>query len=363
MAVKQVPMNADFARGYVQEFFDEGAIRDARWKSVVEIARVATHLTVEVLVRVAFATKAPPAGYKHEELEAVYKTVLDAICATDSNFDPVKDARDFQFVCGSALRRLFETKPDAALAVTTASFGGHRKTNLSFDITDLARASLVSLAASQHVRLDPKELEIVAPKLEFEVSEEAAANNSGWKDEIEALRDEMAQALVSTSAKHNEITRALVRRLALADEELQMLWWLMGGRSHELHVPFSKIEAAVQPLMLGCELGNLTKVAPGPASVGAMLAQAGLTTRKIKLEDAVNSVEADWAKTTSEQKTVSPATTPIHYALERRTEMGSTDAWQTGWEAQTGLSASAALTAVQLAELVYQERLFLYVNA
>lgn len=363
MAVKQAPMNADFAQGYAQEFLDEGTRREARWKSIVEIARTATHLTVEALVRIAFATKAPAAGYKHEKLAETYQTLVGMIAANDSTFNPERDARDLQFVCASVLRRLFGSKPDAALAVTTTSFGGHRKTNLSMDLTALAGQALDALSASQHTRIDVRALEIAAPKVEFTVSDEAAQNNSGWKAEIEGLRNATALELSAIVTRQNEVTRAMARRLALADEELQMLWWLMGGRSQQLNIPFGKIEPNIQPLLLGKELGRLTTVAPGPASVGAMLTQAGLATRKIKVEEAVNAADVAWAATMSQQEAISPATTPLHFALEKRAELDSTDAWKAGWEAQTGLSASLALPAVQLAHLFYLEHLFLHVNA
>ncbi|MDB5916491.1 MAG: hypothetical protein JWR40_725 [Massilia sp.] len=176
---KTPEMNADFARWYAEAFMDEGQIRTARWKGVVDTAAAADYITVEVLVRYAFATAAPADGGKNEALAEKHKAVLATISGSGSPTDPAASRRELQILSAAVLARLFSTLPDAAVAVLNASFGGMRTVDLPMDLPDLAKRALVEFSRRKHARPGEKEFEIVAPKVDFEVSPEAVANMSG----------------------------------------------------------------------------------------------------------------------------------------------------------------------------------------
>lgn len=363
MAAKMPEMDSNFARWYADAFMDEGAVRDARWKSVVDIAAKANHVTIEVLVRLAFATKASAAGSKSQsKLAEAYDGVIASISSGGQSFDAGRSARELQILAAAALVRLFGTKPDSAIAVTTAAFGGHRGAELPMNFADLAEQALVRFSLNQHTRADEKSMVGAAAKLEFEVSEEAVQNNS-WKEQIEGLRDEAAAALQAIIDNQNHINTALLRRIALSDEELQMLWWLTAGESTIQGKPFGKVSADQQPLILAQELATLTAVSPGPKSIAAMFGRAGISNKKLKIADVVNSVDIQWAREVSGSESISPVTTPLHFALEQRVELDSNDAWQSGWTAITELKAETAVSAVDLATLFYREYLYLHVDA
>jgi len=364
MAAKTPEMDSNFARWYADAFMDEGAVRDARWKSVVDIAAKANHVTIEVLVRLAFATKASATGSKSQsKLAEAYDAVVASISSGGHSFDAGRSARELQVLAAAVLVRLFGTKPDAAIAVTTAAFGGHRSAQLPMNFAELAEQALVRFSVNQHTRADEKSMVGAASKLEFEVSEEAVQNNSGWKEQIEGLRDEAAAALQAIIENQNRINAALLRRIALSDEELQMLWWLTAGESTIQGKPFGKVSADQQPLILAQELATLTAVSPGPKSISAMFGRAGISNKKVKVADVVNSVDIRWAREVSGSESISPVTTPLHFALEQRVELDSNDAWQSGWTAMTELKADTAVSAVELATLFYREYLYLYVDA
>jgi hypothetical protein len=56
-------------------------------------------------------------------------------------------------------------------------------------------------------------------------------------------------------------------------------------------------------------------------------------------------------------------TTPIHFALEQRAELGSTETWLAAWSGLTGLPIDLELPAIELAKLFYREHVFLNVSA
>lgn len=357
-------MTPDFARWYAETFMDEGAKRDLRWKGVVEVAAKASHETIEVLIRLAFQTSVSAAGRKTEDLEETYSMVISTISGGDITFDPLQSKRELQILAAATLARLLTTKPDAVLTVTTASFGGSRQPNLPMDLSGLAEKELTSLSDRKHARSGLRELKVVVPEASFVVAPEAVASMT--PEQLTAQFDKL-HATTSASIKRvvteqNRVFELLHQRISLDEEELQMLWWLLGGYSRHFKQPFEDIGPAIKPLILAYELGQMTSVSPGPASIRAMLLRAGVGTEKLKLIDAVNSVDTDWAIDASNSKLVSPVTTPIHYALEQRAELDSTDAWQAGWSGLTGLAADAELTAIKLAELFYREHLFLFLD-
>lgn len=363
MAGKTIALDADFGRWYLQEFMDEGAVREARWKAVVEMAKGADHWRVEVLVRLAFGAK-DPAGHKNENLANAYETVIGAVRVGEEGFDPVKSAREMQVLAAAALVRLFATSADAALTVTTASFGGIRKPELPMDLTTLAARALTYLTARHHARPDIESLTIGAPEIDYDSETEVAEGEEELTtdDKLNALRDAVGEALATFTNRYNEITQALVRRARLGEEELQMLWWLVGGQSLTQHRPFAKVAVAAQPFVLANELGEMTNASPGPATIGAIIAKAGVGDKNVEVRTAANAVELDWAKQVSSSNAVSALTTPLHFALEKRVEVGEDTAWQAGWAALTGLAADVSLPAAQLAELFYREHLFLRVS-
>lgn len=357
-------MTADFARWYAEAFMDEGAKRDLRWKGVVDVTAKAGHLTAEVLTRLAFQTPVPAAGRKTENLSATYNKVVATLSGGDAAFDPSRSTRELQILASSALVRLVATHPDAALIVTTASFGGHRKPDLPMDLGGLGEKALVALSGRKHARTNIDELKLAAPKVDFSIAAEAlqSMDPTQWKAQIDLLRDATAVAIEHVVTGQNRVVELLQRQISLDEEELQMLWWLQGGYSRLLDKPFPELEAAIRPLALAHELSTLTVVSPGPASIRAMLSRSGIGGERLKVEEVVNAADLEWAKSVSNSTLVSPVTTPIHFALEQRAELGSNDTWQAGWSGLTGLSADVALPAVKLAELFYREYLFINVS-
>ncbi len=355
-------MNADFAAWYTRVFMDEGTIRAARWKGVVEIAAAADVTMIEVLLRLAFAAGAP-SGTKNESLEAKYRQVVDTIGGDGTSLDLPASQRELQVLAAATLVRLFVTMPDAALGVTTASFNGARKPELPMDIVGFAQGALHDLSRRNHNRPETKELEVPAPKVDFEVSEEATASfdQNTWKGELERLRDATRAATRFIVDGQNRVVNRLMRQVELGNEELQMLWWLIGDHSAAVGKTFSKVDPALRPLAFSKELARMTTVSPGPASVVAMLSRAGIADKSMTVQDAVNAPSIEWAKAATTSTRISPISTPLHFALEKRTEIGNDDAWQSLWAAMSGFSADASLPAIRLAELFYREHLFLHV--
>lgn len=357
-------INADFARWYAEAFMDEGELAARRWKGVLQTAKTASFITVEVLVRYAFATAAPASGGKNDDLIKAHQALLATISGSDSPLDPVDCRRELQILSAAVLVQLFSSLADAAIAVVNASFGGKRAVDLPMDLVGLAKKALIELSRSKHERPNLAAFKIEHPTFDFEVSPEALEEMTPgqWKIELDGLRDATRDALVEFVDSQNRVTKQLIRQVSLGEEELQMLWWLIGAHSGIADLPFADVDPVLKPLVFGKELGDLTNVSPGPASVLSLLSRAGIKRGVLKISTCVNAADLSWGREVTTSPRISPVTTPLHFALEKRVEVGSDDAWLPGWASMTGLHADVSMSAVQLAELFYREHLFLLVS-
>jgi len=147
--------------------------------------------------------------------------------------------------------------------------------------------------------------------------------------------------------------------LRMQDEELQMLWWLIGSRSVDLDVPFEKLPPEAKPLFLAKELAEDTELLPGPPSIKGLLSRAGLPETAIDIARVINGADAVWLRGFLPEDEPSPVTTPIHYALKRQVETGAGQAWVAGWAAAVGAPTDLSVKSIQLAVLFYRERLLI----
>lgn len=361
-------VSPEFKTLYSETFMDDGDLIEARWKGVVETASEAGLSQIEALVRLSLVGDIPANALRNQELQDALDAVVTKISGGNERIDLSKDKRELQILSTFVLKRMFRVTPDAALAVTTASFEGARKPDLPIDIIGQAEHALPLLSHGNHNRSGVDDLKVVAPKVVFTVAKAAGAETGEerteeeWERQFSRLKAATNVALDAAAKTQNQALRKISRRMLLKEEELQILWWLIGGRSITLNKPFDKVDEALRPISFAAELAEMVSVSPGPASVMELFSRAGIGATKIKFQDVVNAVGKNEVISLSDVSNISSFTTPIHFALFKRAEVDSTDAWQTAWAAMTGLKADASLSAMSLAKLFYRERLLLCVG-
>ena len=183
-----------------------------------------------------------------------------------------------------------------------------------------------------------------------------AANN--WENialafDLAAAATHVAMAAL---AKRNAVAVADAGAfIAIQDEELQMLWWLVGERSWDLDRAFTAVPADAQPLIFGKELASLTESPPGPRSVKSLLSRAGLKDRKrLSVSAAVNACPSEWLRPLVAEKDPSPVIHPIHFAIKRKLETEEDRAWIENWAAVAGVDAGHTLGALAAGTLFYR---------
>ena len=354
-----VPMHKDFARWYAAVSVDDNqARREARWAAVTIIIASADHKGVETLLRLAYRSRqAPPV--------AAVQALRQAFKEADDTFEMSGNDRELQVLAAGCVAVLMETNHNtgawAALAATTAALHGARKPDLPMDLAALGEAAIVRWGEANRTRpaVGAQRWDVTAFDFKQAVEKMKEVQTFDGATQAFTLIGEAVGAAVKNLAKDQaNVVRAFGHFFQVQDEELQMLWWLVGQRSFDYDCAFEDVPPERQPLVFASELADQTKFVPGPPSVVGILSRAGLKERKlVSITRTINSAKPEWLKDVLGEQEVSPITTPLHEAIKRQLETGAGDAWIAGWAASTGINDNYEVSALTLGNLFYRERL------
>ncbi|WNG50498.1 hypothetical protein F0U60_44980 [Archangium minus] len=351
-----VAMNPDFPRWYRTVSLGDDRDRvQRRWAGVLALADQTTRDDVEAMLRIIFRAKLGPLPAALARLRQPFK---DA----DELFDMQGNSRELEILCGAGLVTLFNKNVDisaiAALSVTTTALGGARAIDLPQDLLVQAENALAKTADRNRERPNLREFAVSgAPNTDFDKAVIKVRQQPDFNSVAAAFTsiDEVVRDALKKSA---ESILAVNKFITAQDEELQMLWWLVGERSWDYDCAFSAVSPEAQPLLFAKELSQLTNFFPGPRSVKALLSRAGLKDRKkLTVPAAVNECDPTWLAQLVDGVDVSPISQPIHFAIRRKLETGDKESWIAGWAAAAGIDAGHTLPALTLGSLFYRERL------
>lgn len=355
------PMHEDFGTWYsTVSLDDEQELREVRWEGLLTVVRNAEPAALEGLLRLAYRSR-------HGPRQAVLEEVRQAFRDADDTFPMSGNDRELEVLAGACLAVAMENNEEtggiAALASTTAAFGGARRPDLPMDLASLGEAAILRIGNLSRKRPDiPHNGSRRGPTCDF--SKAAGKAREGTFEAVaEAL--ELAGTTTRNAMKRivqsqDEVTDALDRFLRVQDEELDMLWWLTAKRSEHYNCDFDEIPVDAQPLVLAKELADMTGDLPGPVSILGILSRAGVRADKaIVVVDALNAAEPEWLQRVIGEKTPSPVTTPLHDGIRRQLETGQGRAWTEAWAATVGVSADYGLPGLTLAQLFYRECLLI----
>lgn len=353
-------MHPDFSRWYrAVELDDNLERRQARWEAISILVKKADFALVEAMIRLSFKTRHLPATTSVNLMRDVFREA-------DETFEMQDNDRELQLLAGACLAAIMAENTDTAsltaLAVTTTSLAGARRAELPMDLSEIAENALLRLSATNRERPDlVSYARRQGSKLDVEKAASKVRETPNWEGVAQALTlaaESTRAALSSLENRQASAVQAIGKFIQTQDEELQMLWWLIGQRSSDYDCSFDSVPPDAQPLVLGSELADATKVLPGPPSVKALLSRAGLLEKKtITISAAVNGATTRWLRERLDESQPSPVTMPIHNAIFRQLETGAGGAWIAGWVASAEISADLTLPVLTLGTLFYRERL------
>ncbi|MCP2209674.1 GTPase-associated system all-helical protein GASH [Bradyrhizobium diazoefficiens] len=354
-----LPMRGEFPRWYRAVDVGENRARlDARWKGVSSLVDAADVGIIDTMLAVLVKTRTQPDAETMAKVRGHFKSA-------DDLFEMSNNDGELEVLCGAVLATLLERNDDvsaqAALATSIALFAGARRTNFPYDFEAASEAAIARISEQRRTRP-------VVPRLSqvgrFGVDSETIEKlKQGVTHElvvaaVNVVATQTYVAVGDMTAKANDAILAIEDFAAIQDEELQMLWWLFGGRSRKLDLPFADVPVDAQPIILASELADATKFMPGPESVKPILSRAGLKEHKTTgVASAVNACDVALLREFVKGIEPSPLVNPLHFAIHRKLEAGDNTSWAANWSAVTGIGADAALPCIELGNLFYRERL------
>lgn len=338
------------------EFAEDAEVRALRYAASQAVSRSPTLMTLEVLVRLAFRTKmqnlSTEAGQVRNQLAEAGPALMDEEAA---------------LLAAATLAMILEvqdaTAGKAAALITGAFCAGLRELKQPMDLVGSAFATQNYLAETARRRPSLEQQKLVNPQLDIAAHLAALQDGdiSTVRTAIEALASASRQTLTAMATRQRAFEAAVQGYVKVQDEELDILWWLQGGRCTRFDQTFEAVQTEFRPIVIAVELAALTKVLPGPTALPSLLSRAGVDdVVQLSIPALVQGLPHEWlGHVLPEDKAgkVSATTTPILEAVRRRQEVDGLEAWVSAWTTVTGVDATASLPARTLAELLYRELL------
>ena len=300
-----------------------------------------------------------------EPIENTSSWFREAFAEADPSFTMLDNAREAAVLSSCLLSAAFQERDkghvEAGLAVLTT--GAHNRQPIVMPtLIEDARDHLDAL--SVEVRT-PSEVDVATIRRSSvsKVAEEAdrLAQAPDWPQAVALFKkvsDESQAGFGQTSA----VLTPLARHVDLLQEEVNMLWWYVGGWSKVLDRPFLELALPVAAVLAGIDLAGLVQTIPGPVAARALLHKLIRTGRRgktttIMVKDAINAIPNDALQKLKFSGVLNhiPDICPLLTALQKAAEIGKGMAWHQAFRKVTSLTEDVAFTPIDLSMQVYRE--------
>lgn len=227
----------------------------------------------------------------------------DAFSATDSSFSMYDNQREAAVLAAGLLEAAFnEGKTYAGLAPLTAAAAGGREPLLRPELLELAKAALITDAVNGRQRTAANPTSIKLPGKSKAPPEIAALSTSAdWSQLGTILNQIVSESNDWTKTLANQVfgvVKPLSEQVADLREEVDMLWWHVGGWSRALDKPFADLKPALVAVMAGLDLADLSRTARGIAAAPSILQRTVALAHRTKtvsvvVSNAVDAMSAD----------------------------------------------------------------------
>jgi len=283
----------------------------------------------------------------------------EAFEENDASFSMHQNEREIAILSACLLTAALEDgKASACLALLTTAAAGNRMPLVHPELVSYARQALYEKSINSR----PTKVESLMPA---STQKRKAIGEVGVLNPGPSLQEASASAR-STSNQTRKLFEDLAWQVKYLREEVEILWWHIGGWSRLLEKPFSELDDALAATMAGLDLADLTQSPVGPAAAPAILHRtigAGRKTvaEKITIMAAVDAFPRDaFARLELGEKLARlPDICPILTAFLKASDVGESPAWHNTFKNAAKLEPQAIFGPLDMATQVFRERLLL----
>lgn len=285
--------------------------------------------------------------------------------SVDETFSTSGNDHELQVLAGCVLAIICtdETsdRHEVPMAILTASACGKRVPVVEIDLIGMAAEWLKQGGIKARSRSSISEPGVFTSKNAFDavIAEfEANSGGQGMPAAVVAFR-KVASAIENLSSTvqkrtHESITE-INRLLKIQDEELQMLWWMVGGWSAMWETPFAKIDIKSRPILLAKETAEITDLPSEPPSLQSVLYRIGIDPKKKSAIPEAVSACGEYLKELAPRSIPCPTIYPLHFAISRALETGGDKTWIPNWSKVSGIQEKEQISSLGLALQMYRE--------
>jgi hypothetical protein len=287
--------------------------------------------------------------------------------AADPSFSMVDNKREVAVLAACLLDAGFEDGCTlCALAPLAAAVGGARQPNaapqLLADLEDRLAASAMRARQREHenpTTINPPEASRLPPDL-------TQAIGGDWNKVgplIKQVSDESTEATKALATEAAKVVASLYADVTDLREEVEILWWHIGGWSRLLEMPFSALPTPTAAVLTGLDVADLSRTLLGPAAVPALIQRTLAVGRTGKLglgsiKEAVDGLGEEGLSKLVPVPVLAtvPDVCPVMTAFAKARESGAGTAWHAAFRRSSGLTEETDFQVVDLAMQVFRER-------
>lgn len=295
----------------------------------------------------------------------------DAFGETDSSFSMYDNQREAAVLSAGLLEAgLNDGKAYAGLAPLTAAAAGARAPLVRPELLELAKAALITDAVDgrQRTAADPSVIRLPGKsKAPSEIAN--LLTSPDWAKVGTILNQMISESSEWTKNLTNQVfsvVKPVAQQVADLREEVDMLWWHIGGWSRALDRPFADMKPSLIAVMAGLDLADLSRTSTGIAAAPAILQRTvALADRKktasVSISDAVEGMSADELEKMELEEALDsvPEICPMLTAFAKASQIGAGTAWHASYKKATQLEPTLVFSPLNLATQIYRERLLL----
>jgi hypothetical protein len=181
------------------------------------------------------------------------------------------------------------------------------------------------------------------------------------KTAIEAVAAEAKAAEARAIEKFNTALDQLTAENVRLAEEVDLLWWHLGGWSYILKRPLDSIEATSLPFVIGSDVAQMVNSLPGPQGALGIIRKALGTSadEKQTIEATLKAVSPDDRAKLLVDTRDKDVIASLNHGLALLDDESTADSFRKTFQKRTGLASGTKMTRFEIAAQAYFERLFI----
>jgi len=268
-----------------------------------------------------------PLAHRVPDAVSAYETLFAAMTAADSTFGCAIGELETRLIAGAFVAAIMERNAAAAstaayLVLNAGAIG------LTSEVADLPTLATESLARRAEAVRSRRQIQSTVDISIDAVPAFEEDGNPATHEEVRLLRDASVASFEATAKSVESLVNQVSARLRASDEELDLLWWCVSGRSERLGgVDWTSVnDVGLASIAAAFEMSDLLVFTPHPPSAELLLARilGPHSNKKVSLQGAVNAArKSDFSVELEGHQLL-----PVLSSLREHAELGGDQAWK-----------------------------------